>query len=534
MHPPHGNAPGPIDCILAVDLGTSGPKVALVSVKGEVLACEIEPTPVMLLPGGGAEQSPDAWWQAVSKASRRLMARPAAEKLTVVGVCCTSQWSGTVALDRQGQALGNAIIWMDARGAPYVRRITAGPLRLGGFGIDKLWTWIRLTGGIPGRSGKDSIAHILFLKHERPEIYAAAHKFLEPKDYLNFKLTGRQAASFDSIILHWVTDNRRIERIDYHDGLLRMAGLDRGTLPDLRPAVDILGPLTPAAAADLGLTPGLPVVMGTPDLHSAAIGSGAVRDYEAHLYIGTSSWLTCHVPFKKTDLLHNMAAIPSAIPGRYFIANEQETAGGCLAFLRDRILFAPDSAPAGETPGRSFEALEALAREAPAGCRGLIFTPWLYGERTPVENHTVRGGFHNLSLEADRGTLVRAVLEGVAFNTRWLMLHVEKFIGRRLGPIHMVGGGASSSLWCQICADVLDRTIHQVKDPVEANARGAGILAAVALGYGRFEDIAGGVRIAAVHTPDPARRRLYAILFGEFLQIYRKNRHIHDRLNRRV
>lgn len=229
-----------------------------------------------------------------------------------------------------------------------------------------------------------------------------------------------------------------------------------------------------------------------------------------------------------------MAAIPSAIPGRYFIANEQETAGGCLAFLRDRILFAPDSAPAGETPGRSFEALEALAREAPAGCRGLIFTPWLYGERTPVENHTVRGGFHNLSLEADRGTLVRAVLEGVAFNTRWLMLHVEKFIGRRLGPIHMVGGGASSSLWCQICADVLDRTIHQVKDPVEANARGAGILAAVALGYGRFEDIAGGVRIAAVHTPDPARRRLYAILFGEFLQIYRKNRHIHDRLNRRV
>ena len=241
----------------------------------------------------------------------------------------------------RGATLGNAIIWMDARGAPYVKRITSGPLRLEGFGIDKLWTWIRLTGGIPSASGKDPIAHILFLKHEKPDIYQAAYKFLEPKDYLNLRLTGRYAASYDSITLHWVTDNRQIDRIDYHDGLLRMAGLDRDTLPDLKPAVDILGPLMPESAEALGLPPGLPVVMGTPDLHSAAIGSGAVQDYEAHLYIGTSSWLTCHVPFKKTDLLHNMAAIPSAIPGRYFIANEQETAGGCLAFLRDNILFPP-------------------------------------------------------------------------------------------------------------------------------------------------------------------------------------------------
>jgi xylulokinase len=311
-----------------------------------------------------------------------------------------------------------------------------------------------------------------------------------------------------------------------------MAGLDRDTLPDLKPAVDILGPLLPAAAKDFGLPSGLPVVMGTPDLHSAAIGSGAVRDYAAHLYIGTSSWLTCHVPFKKTDLLHNMASIPSAIPGRYFIANEQETAGGCLAFLRDKILFPPNGAAGPDEGSRSFAALEALAREIPAGARGLIFTPWLYGERTPVEDHAVRGGFHNLSLEADRGALVRAVLEGVAFNARWLMTYVEKFIQRQLDHIHMVGGGANSNLWCQICADILNRPIHQVRDPVEANARGAGILAAVALGYGRFEDIAGGVAIAATYQPDPKNERLYRDMFGEFLAIYRQNRRIYARLNR--
>jgi xylulokinase len=528
------NGPKPSDCTLAIDLGTSGPKVALVSVKGRVLACEIEKTPMVLLPGGGAEQAPADWWRAICRAARRLLARPSVRNETVVGVCCTSQWSGTVAVDRGGKPLGNAIIWMDSRGASHVKGITSGPIRLAGFGIDKLWNWVRLTGGIPSRSGKDPIAHILFLKHEKPDVYHAAHKFLEPKDYLNLKLTGRYAASYDSIILHWVTDNRHIDRIDYHDGLLKMAGLDRETLPDLKAAVDVLGPLLPAAAEDLGLPSGLPVVMGTPDLHSAAIGSGAVRDYEAHLYIGTSSWLTCHVPFKKTDLLHNMAAIPSAIPGRYFIANEQEMAGGCLAFLRDEILFAPDAGTPADEAERSFTALESLAREVPAGSRGLIFTPWLYGERTPVDDHTLRGGFHNLSLEADRGTLVRAVLEGVAYNSCWLMGHVEKFIKRQLTHIHMVGGGANSDLWCQICADVLNRTVHQVRDPVEVNTRGAGILAAVALGYGRFEDIAAGVTIAGTYTPDPRRHRLYRTLFREFLEIYRKNRRIYARLNRQT
>ncbi len=517
--------PDPVH-VLAIDLGTSGPKVALVDTDGCVRSCEIAPTELHLLPDGGAEQDPGDWWQAVGRASRRLLAKDGIDPTGIAGVCCTGQWSGTVPVNRDGRPLGRAIIWMDSRGASHVRRLTHGPLRISGYGIDKLYTWIRLTGGIPGHSGKDPIAHILYLKAEAPERYAAAHKFLEPKDYLNFRLTGRFAASFDSITLHWLTDNRRIDAIRYHPGLIAMSGIDAAKLPELKRAIDILGPLTSQAAEHLGLPAGLPVVMGAPDLHTAAIGSGAVRDFDPHLYIGTSSWLTCHVPFKKTDLRHNMASLPAAIPGRYLLANEQENAGGCLNFLREEILGAADGS------ADNWVALEALAAGSPAGSNGVIFTPWLYGERTPVEDGLIRGGFHNLSLTAGRGDLVRAVMEGVALNTRWLKGYVQKFIGRPLTDIRMVGGGARSDLWCQIMADVLACTIHQVENPVETNARGAGILAAVALGAGTFETIAAGLAIRRSYRPNPAHGELYATMFSAFREFYRTHRKICARLNR--
>ena len=262
-------------------------------------------------------------------------------------------------------------------------------------------------------------------------------------------------------------------------------------------ATDIVGPLLPGPAAALGVPAGIPVVAGTPDLQSAAIGSGATRDFQAHLYVGTSSWLTCHVPFKKTDMLRNIASLPSAIPGRYFVADEQETAGAALTFLRDRVLFA------GDAPPDAYREFDRMAAEAPPGSGGVIFTPWLYGERTPVEDRFVRGGFHNLSLSATRDELVRAVLEGVALNSRWLLQAVERFTRRRLDPIRFIGGGARSDVWCQIFADVLDRTIEQVADPVNANARGAAMLAAVALGELTFDQVPDRVRVARSYVPDP-------------------------------
>lgn len=518
--------------ILAIDLGTSGPKVALVSPQGDVLDCEIGSITTHILPGGGAEQDPDEWWTAVQTTTRQLMGRHPEAIANIKGIGCTSQWSGTVAVDAHGRHLMNAIIWMDSRGAPYVQTITNGLFKVEGYGLRRLLTWLRLTGGVPVRSGKDSIAHILYIKHQYPEIYRQTYKFLEPKDYLNLRLTGLFASSPDAITLHWLTDNRNIHDIRYHDTLIRYATIDREKLPELKSAVEICGPLQPAAAQALGLASQIPVIMGTPDIQSAAIGSGAVQDYEPHLYIGTSAWLTCHVPFKKTDLFHNMASLPSAVPGKYFIANEQETAGACLSYLRDNILFANDSLGGRSTIDNLYAVFDDMVAQTPAGSEKVIFTPWLHGERTPVEDHLVRGGFYNLSLRTTRAHLIRAVFEGVAYNSRWLLRYVEKFAKRPLNHIHMIGGGANSAVWCQIHADVLNRTIKQVESPVEANVRGVALLTAVALGYATFANINHQIPIAHVYEPNPAHRQLYDELFTAFETIYRQNKKMYARLNR--
>jgi xylulokinase len=518
--------------ILAVDLGTSGPKVALFTARGELLGSQFEPARLILLPGGGAEQDPQDWWRAICAACQRLLASTPVAPDSIGALCCTSQWSGAVAVDRQGQALGNAIIWMDARGAPFIRRVNGGALTLAGYAPRKLFDWLRLTGGAPGHSGKDPVAHILFLQHERPEIYAAAYKFLEPKDYLNLRLTGLFAASYDSITLHWLTDNRDLSRVAYHPRLLRYAGVPREKFPDLRPPASVLGPLTAAAAADLGLPAGIPVVIGTPDMQSAALGSGAVRDFEAHLYIGTSSWIICHVPYKKSDILHSMAALPAAIPGKYFLTCEQETAGACLAYLRDNILYHKDELLGEAGLPDVFQLFDQIAARAPAGSGGVIFTPWLYGERTPVDNHTLRGGLHNLSLDVNREHLIRAVMEGVAYNTRWMLYYIEKFIRRRLSWINLIGGGAQSAAWCQIFADVLGLDVRQMSEPIQANLRGAAFLAAAALGWMRFEDIPARVPIARLFTPNAENRPLYDAMYAEFLEIYRRTAPVYARLNR--
>lgn len=517
--------------IIAIDHGTSGVKTALATVHGEIIAFESEKTSLIFTPDGGIEQDPDEWWRAIIKTTSRLVGKGLVPVEEIEAICCSSTFSSTVAVDSGGKHLMNSLTWMDSRGAQDVRKTMKGLINMQGYSLSKLLKWIPRSGGAPGMSGKDDAAHVLYIKNHHPEIYNKTYKFLGSKDYLNLKLSGKFAASYDSATLFWVTDNRNINNIKYDTGLIKALGTDIDKFPPLMRSTDILGTITKEFAAETGLSALTKVVVGSPDLQSACIGSGAVEDFEGHIYIGTSSWVLCHVPFKKTDMFHIIASLPSSIPGKYFCANEQESAGKNINFLIENLLYHKSELRDMDYPTDVYERLEKVAAGVAPGSGGVIYTPWLNGEKTPVENHAMRGGFHNLSLRINMDHLTRAVMEGVAYNTRWSLGYVEKFIGGKLDPLNIIGGGAQSDTWCGIFADVLGRTIRQVEDPIQSNARGAAFIASVALGHIQFTDISKIVRFSNIYEPNFDNKKIYDKLFKEFLEIYKHTKAIYKRMN---
>lgn len=523
--------------VIGVDLGTGGPKVALATADGDLLGHEAEPVDLVLLPGGGAEQDPDAWWRAIVTATRRLLARIPAED--VAAICMSSQWGGLVPVDAGGRHLHRALTWMDARGAEHARRLTSGGITVPGAGYNAraLRAWLSRTGGAPSRSGKDPVGQAQWLRHERPDVHAAAAYLLDVPEYLTMRLTGRAVAGWDTTALRWCTDNRDPSAVRWDPDLVRRCGFDPAQLPGLVRPGSVVGPLLPEVAAELGLSSRVQVVAGTGDTTAAAVGSGAVDDYAGHLYIGTSAWLSAHVPFKRTDVRRNIASLPAVVPDRYWVATVQDVAGKAVDWLIDHVVYPDertlDGRPAPDDP---LARLNELATTAPPGSNGVIFTPWLNGERTPVDDPYVRGGWFNVSLGTTRADLARSVFEGIALNARWMKESVERFLRRELrdgfGELTFIGGGARSGLWCQTLADVLGCTIRQAEDPVLANARGAALIAAVGIGALDWSDVPSRVRIAATYHPDPGRQAVYDQRYRTFIQIYRRNRRTYAAINR--
>ncbi len=341
----------------------------------------------------------------------------------------------------------------------------------------------------------------------------------------------------------WLTDNRLGAPLGYVDSLVARTRRDPARLPELIATGSVLGPLLPDVAAELGVAPGAPVVCGIPDLHAAIVGSGAVAPYETHIAVSTTSWFGARVPFKRTDILHQIATVPGLDPAYPVVANNQETGGACLHWLREQIVAPPDgllgggsgigaSGAAAEAPSPSFDDLLRLAESAPAGCEGLLFMPWLNGERSPVEDKIARAGWLNLSLRTDRAMLVRSVLEGVAYNSRWLFDAYEKFLKRPVPRVRILGGGAQSALWCQIYADVLGRPVEQVADPRHAQLRGVALWARICLGELTLDEVPALVPAAATFTPSPDTGA-YAARYAEYRKLYGKLKGLYHRLNAR-
>jgi xylulokinase len=504
--------------VLAVDLGSGALKVGAVSLAGEISAVAERTCETERLPGGGAVQDAAAWWELVRELARSVLDGIPAER--VVAVSCTGQWASTVPVDEHGEPVGPCVMWLDTRGARRSREAIGGPLM--GYSPRALATWIRHTGGVPSPFGGDPVSHMLHLERDEPETAAAARWYLEPVDYLAMRFTGQAAATRASMSGAWLTDNRRLERLEYDQALVGRLGLDARKLPPLVETGSLVGPVRGEVADELGIGRGAQVVTGTPDLHSAALGCGAIGAGESHMTISTTSWISMPFPRKKTDALHSIATVPGLDSSSYLVANNHEAAGLCLRWLRETFTL-------GE-PGE-YERLLGLAEGSPPGSGGVIFTPWIAGERSPVDDRNARGGWHNLSVQTSNADLIRSVLEGVAYNSRWLNEAVERFAKSRLDPIRIFGGGAISSLWCQIHADVMGRTIERVADPVHANLRGAALFAALGLGAVSREEIRDLVPVDRVFAPDAATRAAYDRLYAEFPGLFKAQRKMFARLN---
>lgn len=518
-------------CVLAIDLGSGGHKAAIVADTGEVIASADENITTHLLPDGGAEQDPNEWWSGTKKAAKKVISESKVSPEEIVAVGCDSQWSVVVPVDEHGDPLMRAVHWLDTRGGKYNRKLAAGFPSVHGYGLFKLLKWIRLTGMAPTHSGLDSLGHVLFIKNERPNIYAKTYKFLEPMDYLTARLTGKITATQKTMTIFMVMDNRQWGSMQYSDELLNMAGVEKEKFPELIANDGIVGPLDPSVAEELGLHPSTRVIAGIGDSNASTIGSGAVRDFETIIYIGTSYYMNCHVPFKKTDINHMMGSLPSPFKSKYMLFAEQGTGGRCVEHYLKNIVYPDDEFNTGPKPQDAYERFNTIASKAPAASGGVIFLPWFNGSIAPNENPHVRGGFMNLSLKTTRSHMTRAIMEGLAYNNRWTLGAVEKFIGRPVKSLRFSGGGALSDVWSQIHADVLGVPIHQVDDPINTTVRGTALLALVTLGYRSLEDISAFVKVKNVFEPDESNQSIYDKMYTQYRELFKKNRRIFTALN---
>ena len=526
------NSSEPSTCyVLAIDLGSGGHKAAIVADSGKVIASVAGNIATHMLSNGGAEQDPSEWWQCVKNAAKQVIRDANVAPEDIVAVGCDSQWAVVVPVDEDGEPLMRAIHWMDSRGGIYNCKITNGFPKIHGYGLIKLLKWINLTGLAPTHSGMDSLGHVLFIKHERPDIYRKTYKFLEPMDFLTTRLTGEITATQKTMAPFVLVDNREWGSRKYSDELMMLAGLDKEKFPTLIPNDGVIGPISPSVAEELGLHPSTQVVAGIGDSNASAIGSGAVKDFETIIYIGTSLYMTCHVPFKKTNLASFMTSLPSPFRSRYYLLGEQGTGGKCVEFYLKNIVYPDDEFNTGPEPADAYLRFNEMASAAPAGSDGVIFLPWLNGAIVPSENPHVRGGFMNLSLSTTRRHLSRAIMEGLAYNNRWTREAAEKFIGRPISSFRFSGGGALSDVWSQILADVLGVPIHQVDDPVNTTVRGTALLALITMGCRSIDEIPHLVRIKRTFEPDESKRVIYDNMYTQYRELFKRNRKVFAALN---
>jgi xylulokinase len=518
--------------VIAHDMGTSADKAILVTIEGQIIDSAKKNYPLYHPQPGYAEQDPNDWWNAVCDTTREVITKTNVNPHDIVAITFSTQTQCLIPVDKQGNPLRRAISWLDGRSADVMREKLWTPPRIMRYNIFKLLNFLYKTGGSPGHTGKDQIGKILWIKKNEPEIFGNTYKFIDGKDFVINRLTGNFVTSVDIAYIWWFLNTRK-NKNQWDKQLCELAGITPSKLSEVKPSASIAGHIVKEAAEKTGLPLGTPVITGAGDLAAAALGSAAIDNGEMHISLGTSGWVGGHFSKRKIDLAHYTGCIGSAYPEKYYLGMaHQETAGICLEWLKNKILYHEEQLKEEWHRGNIFEILDELAIKAGPSAQGLMFTPWMFGERCPLDDDYVRAGLYNLSLDHTREHLVRAVFEGIAFNTRWAMETLENLY-EKVDQLNIVGGGAKSDIWCQIFADILNRRINRVSNPQQAGARGVALLASFTLGFIKnFSDIKNYIKIDKSFYPNPENRELYDKLFAQYKDIYKNNKRWYKRMNK--
>jgi xylulokinase len=311
-----------------------------------------------------------------------------------------------------------------------------------------------------------------------------------------------------------------------------MSTIDSDKLPELLPIDGILGALTPAVAAELGLSPDTAVVCGVNDNSTSAVGAGSIGDAEPAAVMGNSGHMAFHLPFRKSDVSHTISTIPSGVKDSYLFWADLANNGKVLDTSLKNLLGVEDTLDTAEVSAEMYARADRIAADVPPGSGGVLFLPWFNGCLSPGEDQLMRGGFLNLSHKTGRAQLTRAVFEGLAMNWRWLRGPAEKLSGRRFKYWRLTGGGAQSNVWAQIMADVVGIPMHRQANPRSHNVIGMGLLAFSRLGKLKVEDIPGMIKFDHIFEPDPKNQLIYDRMFAQFQAARDKIRPVFHALNK--
>jgi xylulokinase len=490
-----------MDTILSIDLGTTGLKVAMVELSGRLLATAGAEYPIISPRAGYAEQDPELWWQALLESCARLREAAGDAFAGVAGVGICGQMHTQVCLDAKGRILRPAICWMDQRSSAVVAAINGDP--------DSKQLVFRETQNLATTTY--TAPQLKWIQENEPGLWAQVRHVLVAKDFLKYRLTGAMAIDFAEASGTLLFN---VQQRKWSEAMFEFFDIPRDSLPQAAPSDEIIGRVTPEASRLTGIRAGTPVANGSSDNSAAALGAGMVASGQVTLIIGTAGVITVCSDKPLPDPRDRTLCWNYCLRDRWVSLGITQTAGESLNWFKNAFA-------SGEAAGSGdvFQQYNNAVQAVPDGCEGLIFLPYLNGERTPYWDSSARGVYFGIGLSSGKGHFVRAIMEGVSFALRHCVQTVES-LGIRVDQIQAVGGGLKSPAWLDILGKVMNRPIRTVREP-DTGHIGNMLLCARALGLFRSIEEAAG-RIVSyerkVHYPEanPVYERQYRL----FLQLY--------------